>query len=190
MLTDASNVRLDLVHPELARRFRLVDSKAPALCLQVTRGLATAAEQAAIYAEGRTTPGPPCIHDGVARPVGTCAEHPFGATVTNAKPGYSAHQFGYAIDVVPEDIQPGQPDWNTEHPAWQQTLSVALDCRLAEGATWRTFKDWPHLYLEELPADPTDQMRWVVSKIGLRGLWNSWDGLLKMPAVDPSMGVD
>ena len=59
------------------------------------------AEQAALYAQGRTTPG---------------------AKVTNAQPGSSAHNYGLALDVVP--IVNGKPDWNFNqmHPsaAWEK----------------------------------------------------------------------
>ena len=58
---------------------------------EVTQGLRTYAEQDALYAQGRTVPG---------------------EIVTNAAAGYSWHNFGNAVDLVPEDITIGQPDWN------------------------------------------------------------------------------
>jgi peptidoglycan L-alanyl-D-glutamate endopeptidase CwlK len=57
----------------------------------------TLAEQAALYAQGRTTPG---------------------RIVTNAKPGQSAHNFGLALDVVP--IVNGKPDWHGEDYVWKE----------------------------------------------------------------------
>ena len=53
-------------------------------------------EQAKLYFQGRTTPGP---------------------RVTNAKPGYSLHQYGIACDVARDlDFTKAglQPDWSTE----------------------------------------------------------------------------
>ena len=94
--------------------------------------------------------------------------------VTEVKGGYSSHNFGYAVDVVPEDITPGQPDWNINHPAWQLILQTALKCGFAEGACWKTFPDNPHLYLVELPAEPTDQMRSDFATGGLTAVWSRW----------------
>ena len=77
----------------------LASVKAAGLDIIVTATLRSNAEQAALYAQGRTTPG---------------------AIVTNAKPGESAHNYGLAVDVVP--IVNGKPDWafNAMHPdmAW------------------------------------------------------------------------
>lgn len=150
MFSLASEQRLSQVHPELALRIRKLDSLLPALSIQITQGLRTFAEEDALYAQGRTVPG---------------------AIVTNVRGGYSAHNFGYALDVVPEDVTPAQPDWNLGHPAWQQILATAPSCGLAEGAQWRTFKDSPHLYLKELPADPTQAMRAQFSSGGLGVVW-------------------
>ena len=144
-----STERLALVHPELQRRIKKLEAMLP-FDLEVTQGLRTWAEQDALYAQGRTVEGP---------------------VVTDVKGGYSAHNFGYAVDVVPEDIEPGQPDWNIDHPAWRTLLEVAPSCGLAEGAAWRSFPDNPHLYLEELPAEPSDSMRAFFSTGGLEYVW-------------------
>lgn len=62
-----------------------------------TLGFRTFAQQAAIYFQGRTKPGP---------------------RVTNAPPGASAHNYGIAVDVV-LDADPKteklDPDWNGDH---------------------------------------------------------------------------
>lgn len=178
MLSPISLARLQEGHPILYRRIIKMDALAPDINFQVSRCFATAAQQAALYAEGRTTPGPLCEHNGVTRPIGTCPEHPWGLTVTNANVGQSAHEYGYAADLFPEDIVTGQPDWNVNRPAWQKMLAVGLSCGLAEGATWRTFKDNPHFYLQELPANPTTQMRQLLAAQGVQALWNSWSGIL------------
>jgi peptidoglycan L-alanyl-D-glutamate endopeptidase CwlK len=157
MLTAASFARLQQVHPELKRRVLQLDALIPSVSLQVTQGLRTWGQQDVLYQQGRTTPG---------------------AIVTDAAPGFSAHNFGYAVDVVPEDVIPGQPDWNVSHAAWQKILLMAPQCGLAEGAKWRTFPDNPHLYLKELPADPTDEMRAAFQNGGMAAIWESWTNLL------------
>lgn len=138
------------------RRIVKLDVLVPALSIQVTQGYRTVAEQDALYAQGRTAPG---------------------RIVTNAKGGQSAHCFGYAADLVPEDVIPGEPDWNAGNPAWQKMLAAGLECGLAEGATWRTFKDNPHFYLREMPANPTVEMQSILSGQGMRALWASWTTL-------------
>ena len=153
-----SEERLAAVHPELARRVtKFIQVCADnGLEVRVTQGLRTYPQQDALYQQGRTTPG---------------------KVVTNARAGYSAHNFGYAVDIVP--AKPGlpafTPDWDSLDIYWKQVLSLALQCDLAEGAQWRTFPDEPHLYLKELPADPDDNMRYLFSQGGLQGLWSTWN---------------
>jgi peptidoglycan L-alanyl-D-glutamate endopeptidase CwlK len=150
MLSETSLARLQEVHPELMRRVLRLDMNVPHLNIQVTQGLRTWADQDALYAQGRTAPGP---------------------IVTNAKGGQSMHNFGFAIDLVPEDVLNGVPNWDINSPAWQKMLSVGLVCGLAEGATWE-HKDNPHFYLQELPANPTDQMRdWFLDG-GITEVWS------------------
>lgn len=155
MLSNISLSRLASVHPELARRIKQLDALIPSVNLQVTAGLRTYAQEDALYAQGRTTPGP---------------------VVTDVVGGFSAHNFGYAVDVVPEDIIPGQPDWDISHAAWQKILASAPTVGLAEGAKWKgDLEDNPHLYLEELPAEPTDKMRSDFGAGGIQEVWANWN---------------
>ena len=150
MLSEISLARLGACHPELQRRIKALDAMLPSLSIQVTQGLRTWADQDSLYAEGRTAGG---------------------EIITNAPGGYSAHNFGYAVDLVPEDIMPGQPDWTITNPGWVKMLAAGPSCGLAEGAKWRTFPDNPHFYLEELPANPTDEMRVQFQSGGLQSVW-------------------
>jgi peptidoglycan LD-endopeptidase CwlK len=155
MLTSVSLARLSFVHLVLSSRIVQLDALIPSVNLQITQGLRTWPQQDALWQQGRTKPGP---------------------VVTNAPAGYSAHNFGYAVDVVPEDIMPGQPDWNISHPAWQKILAAAPSVGLAEGAKWcngagNPTPDNPHLYLQELPAEPTDAMRAQFTDGGLQEVW-------------------
>lgn len=79
-----------------------------------------------------------------------------------APPGKSAHEYGLAIDVVPdEDLAQGglQPTWNTRFPGWLWLRDVIKPHpRLRHGSR---FGDWPHVeaypwrkhpaYLENAP---------------------------------------
>lgn len=164
MFSATSEARLAEVHPELARRVRQLDQLLPSLSLQVTQGVRTWAEQNELYAQGRTAPGD---------------------IVTNAKGGESAHNFGYAVDLVPEEITPGDPDWKLNHPAWKSLLSTAPTAGLAEGACWKHAPDNPHFYLDELPANPTDEMRSLFTEGGLQNVWSSFP-LLTIPSAETS----
>jgi peptidoglycan LD-endopeptidase CwlK len=144
-----SEDRLALVHPELARRVRMLSDKCEAagISIRVTCGLRTYDEQQELWDQGRSDPG---------------------QIVTNAMPGYSWHNFGLAVDIAP-GIPGGpafKPDWNEMDPQWKQVLTLALTCQLSEGAVWRTFPDFPHLYPEELMASPNDYHRQLYAEGG------------------------
>jgi peptidoglycan L-alanyl-D-glutamate endopeptidase CwlK len=144
-----SESRLDDVHPELARR---IDQLSTMLSFQlaITQGLRTYAQQDALYAQGRTLPG---------------------KVVTEARGGYSMHNFGLAVDVAP--YVDGMIDWDGKDARWSEILAKAPSCGLAEGAAWRSFPDEPHLYPQEVPDSPTDAMRELFSTGGLTAVWNS-----------------
>jgi peptidoglycan L-alanyl-D-glutamate endopeptidase CwlK len=151
-----SEARLGSVHPVLAARIRQLDQLATAngLTIGVSAGLRTWAEQDALFAQV--------------------------PQVTKARGGWSAHNFGYAVDVEPGDpnFPVFHPDWNAMHPSWQLLLNLAKTCGLAEGAEWRSFPDKPHLYLQELPATPTEAMRQLYQDGGMDAVWESWATLL------------
>lgn len=151
-----SEERLAEVHPELARRVRFLAgillADTPNVEIRVTQGFRTWVQQDALYQQGRTTPG---------------------KIVTDARSGYSAHNFGLAVDVAPF-LQDGQPDWKIGDENWKVLLAKALTCKLAEGAQWRTFPDNPHLYCVEVPADPDDNMRYLFTEGGLPAVWQEF----------------
>ena len=148
-----SESRLGEVHPKLAEKVR---SMAELLAgenieIRVVQGLRSWAEQAALYAQGRTAPG---------------------KVVTNAKPGTSWHNFGLAVDVAPFDS--GIPDWNSSHPSWKRIVAVGESVGLVSGSQWRTFPDWPHFQLVgQLPVSPDDSVRAEYQTGGIDAVWTS-----------------
>jgi peptidoglycan LD-endopeptidase CwlK len=93
----------------------------------VTCTLRSNDEQAALYAQGRTTPG---------------------HIVTDAPPGESAHNWGLAIDIVP--MVNGKPDWNGGDPVWKQIGALGQ----AAGLEWAgepgfPFPEEPHFQLPD-----------------------------------------
>jgi peptidoglycan L-alanyl-D-glutamate endopeptidase CwlK len=147
-LSATSEAKLGEVHPELSRRIhQLADMLS--FPIIVTQGLRTWPQQDALYQQGRTTPG---------------------AIVTHAKPGHSMHNFALAVDVAP--IDGSKIDWNGKDAKWQEILAKAPSCGLAEGAQWRTFPDEPHLYPQEVPANPDDNLRYLFTEGGIQAVWD------------------
>lgn len=146
-----SEARLKAVHPLLASKIRqLADLLAKeGIVIRVTQGLRTWDEQDKLFQQGRSTPGD---------------------KVTNAPAGSSYHNFGLAVDVVP--MMPLGPDWDVTHPVWGRIVAVGTSLGLTSGATWRTFKDYPHFQLTgNLPASPTPAIRTVLASEGISGVW-------------------
>jgi peptidoglycan LD-endopeptidase CwlK len=134
-----SRSRLALVYPPLASLVMKM-SEGLFFDIEVTQGLRTWIEQDALYAQGRNSPG---------------------QIVTHAAGGYSWHNFGLAVDIVPEDIAPGQPDWNLNNPAWSRMVSIAESLGLVSGAEWHGADlDTPHVQMTgKFPVSPSDEVR-------------------------------
>nr|MBA3805723.1 M15 family metallopeptidase [Acidobacteriota bacterium] len=96
-MNPSSENRLKKVHPELAKRVRMViENLAKAgVQVEVVQGLRTFAEQDALFAQGRTKPG---------------------KVVTNARGGQSNHNYGLAVDVVP--FNNSKPNWEAPNSIW------------------------------------------------------------------------
>jgi peptidoglycan L-alanyl-D-glutamate endopeptidase CwlK len=148
-----SEQRLSEVYPGLATLVRQMATQleAEGIDIRVTQSLRTIAEQEALYAEGRTAPG---------------------SIVTEARAGYSWHNFGLAVDVVP--LTPQGPDWNISHPVWARIVAIGVDSGLVAGAEWRTFPDWPHFQLTgRFPTSPNDEARALLASGGLDAVWKA-----------------
>lgn len=98
-----------------------------AIPLLVVTGFRSVKEQLATYAQGRT-------YDQANR-VWLITDP--GKVVTNALPGFSAHNVitldgkpaSLAIDVIPLD-DAGQPEWQTEQRTWDALYELAWKCGL------------------------------------------------------------
>ena len=108
------------LHPALQARVRafLLAAEDRGIFLRVTSAYRSYAEQARLYAQGRTAPG---------------------QIVTNAQPGESYHNFGLAFDVV--EIRSGQALW--QNPRWREIGELGKSYGFAWGGDWK-FKDLPH----------------------------------------------
>jgi peptidoglycan L-alanyl-D-glutamate endopeptidase CwlK len=85
----ATERRLATLEPEFKAKVEILlgELETQGIKCVVTSGRRTMAEQAKLYAQGRTT---------------------HGAIVTKAPPGSSAHNFGYAVDLCPLNPEIGR----------------------------------------------------------------------------------
>lgn len=88
----------------------------------ITQGLRTIAEQDALYAQGRTQPG---------------------KIVTNARGGYSFHNFGVAIDFCLLLPDGKSVSWEVGRD-WMIVVEIAKSLGFEWGGDWTIFKDYPH----------------------------------------------
>lgn len=155
----ASQIRLQAVCPQLADKVQQVDvefqQQVPGDCLEVVQGIRSYNYQQSLWLKGRDANGN--VTDQ-------------GAVVTNAPPGYSWHEMGMAVDVVPRSLLP-IPGWNPESPLWAQITSIAESFGLACGSCWM-HKDLPHLQLTgRFPVSPDDEVRQLFKDGGMAGVW-------------------
>ncbi|OMD89463.1 M15 family metallopeptidase [Paenibacillus odorifer] len=134
-IKEKSSKRLTNLHP-------VVRSVATALIercyklnisILITQGLRTIAEQDALYAQGRTKPG---------------------AIVTNARGGYSYHNFGLAVDFALLLPNGSSVSWdmcrdgnNNQIADWQEVVKEAKGLGFEWGGDWTSFKDYPHFQM-------------------------------------------
>ncbi len=127
----ADSRKLEDLHPRVrAMAQRLLDDAAKAgIPLTVTFTLRSMETQAALYAQGRTKPG---------------------KVVTNARPGYSFHNFGLALDVAPSELLK-LPNWGDTpaHQAranelWSRLGAIGKVIGFRWGGEFKSIKDRPH----------------------------------------------
>jgi peptidoglycan L-alanyl-D-glutamate endopeptidase CwlK len=104
---------------ELARHFISSCSKED-IDLLITSTYRDKECQAALYAKGRTAPG---------------------RIVTNARPGYSYHNWCVAFDFVP--IVHGKPAWN-DAGLFERCGVIAESCGLEWAGRWKRFREMAH----------------------------------------------
>jgi peptidoglycan L-alanyl-D-glutamate endopeptidase CwlK len=111
----------------LAAEF-LNNCKAAGIDLLVTCTWRSGAEQDALYAQGRTTPG---------------------SIVTRAKAGQSRHNHtlsgrpaSLALDVVP--LRLGKPVWAASDAIWQDVGRIGKACGLEWAGEWKRMREFPH----------------------------------------------
>lgn len=92
------------------------------ITIRIISALRTFDEQDALYAQGRTKPG---------------------NKVTNARGGYSNHNFGIAFDI---GIFNGSK-YLDESPLYKAVAVIGIQLGLEWGGNWKTIQDEPHYQL-------------------------------------------
>ncbi|MEK3943561.1 M15 family metallopeptidase [Paenibacillus sp. FSL H3-0310] len=130
-----SSARLLGLHPVILSATTVLIERcyARGIPILITQGLRTNTEQDALYAQGRTKPG---------------------AIVTNAKGGYSYHNYGLAVDFalllpngssVSWDMNRDYNDNNIKD--WIEVVEEAKKLGFEWGGDWTSFKDYPHFQM-------------------------------------------
>lgn len=134
MYDKISEDKIKLLHPQIREEVLALLNKAetvidPSLKIRVVQGLRTIEEQNALYAQGRTKPGP---------------------IVTKAKGGSSFHNYGLAIDICWLVEAPGgkwvydaTKSWNFG-PNYKKVVQIFKDAGYVWGGDWKSIKDTPH----------------------------------------------
>lgn len=117
-----SQERIETLHPAIRQKaisFINEVEKRLKIQLRVTSALRTWEEQDKLYAQGRTEKG---------------------SIVTNVRGGFSNHNYGLALDVVP--IIKGKAVFNTDK--WDEIAKIGKEIGFDWGGDWKSFKDKPH----------------------------------------------
>lgn len=167
------NGRLSLVDIRLKRFAQAVDvlvqKRLPGFDTQVASGFRSMAHQDALYAQGRLP-----LKDVNAMRAKVPSLYPIPeeanrATVTNAKPGQSSHNYGCAIDLAPYDIKATALDYKQKE-FWKIVGEVVAASKgeLTWGADWNRnglttdekFVDSPHVEITD----------WLAVKAGTKSI--------------------
>ncbi|SIS42745.1 M15 family metallopeptidase [Salimicrobium flavidum] len=134
-LLKRSTKNMGRVHPLIAIWGRTVIDTVyeEGIFAQITEGKRSYRRQASLYGQGR--PG----YEWRGKKYGS-----HGKIVTNAKPGQSIHNYGFALDFCLVDESGQQAVWIVNED-WRRVASVAKVLGFTWGGNWTTFQDYPHL---------------------------------------------
>lgn len=120
-------VDMNKLHPKLRKLTNelLTACERKGIPIRITQGYRSKAEQDALYAQGRTKPG---------------------NKVTNARGGYSMHNWGVAIDYCRND---GKAPFDDSDGFFTKVGKVGMSLGLEWGGQWRSIKDKPHFQLPD-----------------------------------------
>jgi len=88
---------------------------------------------------------------------------------TRAKPGYSFHNYGLAVDLVFRDGK-GGPSWSEKHD-WKRLGEMGKSLGLSWGGDWKHLVDRPHFQL--VPNHRLSEVRQLYQQGGLSRVWEN-----------------
>lgn len=149
VIDERSAKNVATLHPKVQEIFRnwiaesQILAKAHGYEYKAISGNRTWDEQSKIYAQGRTSPG---------------------KIVTNAKPGYSNHNYGIAVDMgVFKDGKYLDGSKPAEAEQFHRKAAIVAEkYNLEWGGSWKTFKDYPHF--EYRTGKTLSQLRQLVTE--------------------------
>lgn len=134
--------RIKLMHPKVREevehlyRAQIVPALTGTMTCRFVQTLRTYQEQADIYAQGRTK-----LYDAHGNKLGI---------VTKAKPGYSLHNYGLAIDIAL--INGPTVSWDNVHDFdkdgkadWMEIINIFKTAGWEWGGEFKSIKDVPHV---------------------------------------------
>lgn len=121
---ERSEASISTLHPRVQPYARSLVTQAAAqgITIKVISGLRTYEEQDALYAKGRSKGG---------------------SKVTNARAGYSNHNFGIAFDI---GVFEGST-YKGESPKYKAVAALGQALGLEWGGNWKSIQDEPHYQL-------------------------------------------
>ena len=144
-----SEERIETLHPKIAAEVLCLFNKANNMLLtgnakaRITSAFRSVQEQTALYAKGRTAAG---------------------KIVTNAKGGYSVHNYGLAFDFCLITNEGKYASWEYLKdydgdltPDWMEFVNLFKQYGYEWGGDWKSFKDRPHL--QKTFGKTVDQLR-------------------------------
>jgi len=140
--SESTDKKIASLHPSVQNQiksFVLMAKNRFDIDLRVTDGFRSVEEQDKLYAKGRTAKG---------------------SIVTKARGGYSNHNFGLAVDVVP--MENGKLNWETNQ--WSLIGRIGESRGLEWGGRWK-FLDRPHF--QNLRGRNLKQLRALPKRNGL-----------------------
>ena len=117
----------DNLHPTLKIKAEQLISKCDkaGLKIRITQGYRSVEEQNELYAQGRTKPG---------------------NKVTNARGGFSMHNWGVAFDFCRND---GKGAYNEDGDFFGKVGAIGISIGLEWGGSWKSIVDKPHFQLPD-----------------------------------------
>ncbi|UOQ43344.1 peptidoglycan-binding protein [Halobacillus salinarum] len=103
--------------------------------MQISSGFRSFEEQAQLYGKGRPSYKWHGKHYGSS-----------GKIVTNAEPGESVHNYGFAVDFFLTSYDGQDSIWNVNDD-WMRVVELAKHKGFTWGGDWTSFPDRPHLQL-------------------------------------------